>query len=68
MSGLEVGIWIYLVIGLVIFVVEFRQCDDRRKWIVLPIPLLFVTFLWPWVLLANVTDRTRKTRRRDPDG
>jgi hypothetical protein len=63
MSGFEVAIWIYLVIGLVVFVVEFRQYDDWRKWIALPIPLLFITFLWPWVLLANVTDRTRKARR-----
>ena len=63
MSGFDVATWIYLVIGLIIFVVEFRQFDDRRKWIVLPIPLLFITFLWPWVLLANVTDITRKTRR-----
>jgi hypothetical protein len=63
MSGFEVAIWIYLVIGLVVFVVEFRQYDDGRKWIVLPIPLLFITFLWPWVLLANFTDLTRKIRR-----
>ena len=44
MSGFEVAIWIYLVIGLVVFVVEFRQYDDWRKWIALPIPLLFITF------------------------
>ena len=63
MSGFDVAIWIYLGIGLVIFVVEFHKYDDWRKWIALPIALLFITFLWPWVLLANVTDRTRKTRR-----
>jgi hypothetical protein len=63
MSGFEIAVWIYLMIGLVIFVVEFRQYDDRRKWIVLPIPMLFITFLWPWWVLVNVTDRTRKSRR-----
>ena len=63
MSGFEVAVWIYLVIGLVIFVVEFCRFDDRRKWIVLPISLLFITFLWPWWVLVNVTDRTRKSRR-----
>ncbi len=60
MSTFEFATWIYLGIGLVIFVIEFRKYDDSRKWIVLPIPLLFITFLWPWVLIVNVTDLTRK--------
>ena len=56
----EIAIWIYLGIGFVIFVIEFRKFDDFRKWIVLPIPLLFITWLWPWVLLVNLVDLTRK--------
>jgi hypothetical protein len=62
MSGFDVAIWIYPAIGLVTFVVEFRQYDDRRKWVVLLMPLLFINLLWPWMLLANVTDRAGKTR------
>ena len=56
----EIAIWIYLGIGFIIFVIEFRKFDDFRKWIVLPIPLLFITWLWPWVLLVNWLDLTRK--------
>jgi hypothetical protein len=61
MSGIELAVWIYLGIGLVIFVIEFRKYDDNRKWIILPMPLLFITWLWPWVLIVNVTDRTKNT-------
>ncbi|MCP4766372.1 MAG: hypothetical protein GY875_08875 [Gammaproteobacteria bacterium] len=60
MAIFEIAIWIYLGIGFIIFVIEFRKFDDFRKWIVLPIPLLFVTWLWPWVLLVNRVDLTRK--------
>jgi hypothetical protein len=60
MAFFEISIWIYLGIGFIIFVIEFRKFDDFRKWIVLPIPLLFITWLWPWVLLANLLDLTRK--------
>ena len=56
----EIAIWIYLGIGFIIFVIEFRKFDDIRKWILLPIPLLFITWLWPWVLLVNRVDLTRK--------
>ena len=56
----EIAIWIYLGIGFIIFVIEFRNIDDFRKWIVLPIPLLFIIWLWPWVLLVNWVDLTRK--------
>ena len=56
----EIAIWIYLGIGFIIFVIEFRKIDDIRKWIVLPIPLLFIIWLWPWVLLVNWVDLTRK--------
>ena len=56
----EIAIWVYLGIGFIIFVIEFRNIDDFRKWIVLPIPLLFITWLWPWVLLVNWVDLTRK--------
>ena len=56
----EIAIWIYLGIGFIIFIIEFRKFDDFRKWIVLPIPLLFITWLWPWVLLVNWLDLTRK--------
>ena len=47
MSLYEVAVWIYLVTGLIIFVIEFRKYDDRRKWVILPVPLLFITWLWP---------------------
>jgi len=60
MSALEFVIWIYQGIGFVIFIVEFRKFDDPRKWIILPVPLLFITWLWPWVLIVNVMDLTRK--------
>ena len=56
----EIAIWVYLGIGFIIFVIEFRNIDDFRKWIVLPIPLLFIIWLWPWVLLVNWVDLTRK--------
>ena len=58
MVFLEIAIWIYLGIGFIIFVIEYRKFDDFRKWIVLPIPLLFITWLWPWVLLVNWMDLT----------
>jgi hypothetical protein len=60
MAFFEIAIWIYLGIGFIIFVIEFRKFDDFRKWVVLPIPLLFITWLWPWVLLVNLMDLTRK--------
>jgi hypothetical protein len=60
MSTFEFAIWIYLGVGFVIFVIEFCKFDDPRKWIILPIPLLFITWLWPWVVIVNLTDRTRK--------
>lgn len=60
MSLMEIATWVYLGTGFVIFVIEFRKFDDARKWIALPIPLLFVTWLWPWVLLVNLADLTRK--------
>jgi hypothetical protein len=66
MSKFDIATWIYLSIGLVMFVVEFRKYDDRRKWIILPIPLLFITFLWPWLLIVNITDRTKSTRKGKP--
>ena len=63
MSGFEIAVWIYLGIGLIIFVVEFFKYDDRRKWLVLPILLLFIPFLWPWLLIVNAMDLTRKSRQ-----
>jgi hypothetical protein len=66
MSKFDIATWIYLSIGLVMFVVEFCKYDDRRKWIILPIPLLFITFLWPWLLIVNITDRTRNVRQDKP--
>ena len=66
MSGFEVAVWIYLGIGLVIFVVVFFKYDDRRKWLILPVPLLFIPFIWPWLLIINALDRTRKSHRDKP--
>jgi hypothetical protein len=66
MSKFDIATWIYLSIGLIIFVVEFGKYNDRRKWIILPIPLLFITFLWPWLLIVNITDRTKSTRQGEP--
>ena len=60
MNTLEFATWIYLGIGFVIFVIAFCNFGAPRKWIILPITLLFITLLWPWVLIVNVTDRTRK--------
>lgn len=60
MSGFDAAVWIYLSIGLILFVIAFRKYDDHRKWLILPILLLFITFLWPWLMIANVTDRTKK--------
>jgi hypothetical protein len=66
MTGFEIVVWIYLVIGLAIFVVVFYKFDDRRKWLMLPVPLLFIPFIWPWLLLINALDRARKSRRDEP--
>jgi hypothetical protein len=60
MTLFEIATWLYLGIGFVVFVIEFRNFDDSRKWIVFPVPLLFVTWLWPWVLLVDLLDLTRK--------
>ena len=60
MYTFEFAFWVYQGIGFVIFVIVFSKFDDPRKWIVLPIPLLFVMWLWPWVLIIHLTDRTRK--------
>ena len=61
MTWFELAVWIYLVIGLWVFAIEFYRYDDRRKWLALPVALLFITFLWPWWLLVHFTDRTRKS-------
>jgi hypothetical protein len=66
MSGFDAAVWIYLSIGLTLFVIEFRKYDDHRKWLILPILLLFITFLWPWLMIVNVTDRAKKTRQGEP--
>jgi hypothetical protein len=66
MSKFDIATWSYLSIGLVMFVVEFCKYDDRRKWIIFPIPLLFITFLWPLLLIVNITDRTKSTRQGEP--
>ena len=66
MSEFDIATWIYPTIGLVMFVIELCKYDDRRKWIILPIPLLFITFLWPWLLIVNITDRTKSIRQGEP--
>ena len=66
MSGFDATVWIYLSIGLILFVIEFRKYYDHRKWLILPILLLFITFLWPWLMIVNVTDRTKKNRQGEP--
>ena len=54
---------IYMVIGFLVFILEFKKDDDHGKWIIMPLTLMFIMYLWPLVVITGYFHSRKQTKR-----